>query len=253
MTDNDLTYLTFKVVRKNQKPDQLIERGVVLTMDGTIKGVRRTFPIAVFVVPFGIAFGAAAVEAGLPSFQAIAMSALAFSGAAQFAALDFWPEPIALGSLALVALALNARHVIMGAALSPWVNRLPLRQRVLSLSFLSDVNFADSQPAFQAGARDVGVLLGGGLVLWASWTLGTALGVTAGSLIGDPARFGIDVVMVCFFATVVAGQVSKKGAVPPVIVAAAVAVLSLNSLPTGWNVILAALAGGLVAILARDR
>ena len=59
------------MVRKNRTPDQLIERAVVLTMDGTMKGVRRTFPIAVFVVPFGIAFGAAAVEAGLPGFQAV--------------------------------------------------------------------------------------------------------------------------------------------------------------------------------------
>ena len=253
MTGNNLTYLTFNVVRKNQKPDQLIERGVVLTMDGTIKGVRRTFPIAVFVVPFGIAFGAAAVEAGLPGFQAIAMSALAFSGAAQFAALDFWPEPIALGSLALVALALNARHVIMGAALSPWLNRLPLRQRLLSLSFLSDVNFADSQPAFQAGERDVGILLGGGLILWANWVSGTALGATAGSLIGNPARFGIDVVMACFFAAVVAGQCRNRVMILPALVSAAIAVMSLPWMPAGWNVILAALVGGLVAMVVHDR
>ena len=60
------------MVRKNRIPDPLIERGVILTMDGTKKGVRRTFPIAVFVVPFGIAFGAAAVEAGLPGLQVFA-------------------------------------------------------------------------------------------------------------------------------------------------------------------------------------
>ena len=93
-------------------------------MDGIARGVRRIFPVAVFVVPFGIAFGAAAIEAGLTLVQAVAMSVLVFSGAAQFAALDFWPGPVAFGSLALVVLALNARHIVMGAAL--WTHGLSM-------------------------------------------------------------------------------------------------------------------------------
>ena len=52
------------------------------------------------------------------------MSVLVFSGAAQFAALDFWPGPVAFGSLALVVLALNARHIVMGAAL--WTHGLSM-------------------------------------------------------------------------------------------------------------------------------
>ena len=241
------------MVSVRRKPDQACGAPVVLTMGGTVKGMRRTFPVAVFVVPFGIAFGAAAVESGLSVLQAIAMSAVAFSGAAQFAVLDFWPRPTAFGSLALVALALNARHVIMGAVLSPWINRLPLPRRILVLNYLSDVNFADSQPAFKAGARDAGILLGGGLVLWANWVLGTGIGAAAGSLIGDPARFGIDVVMVCFFATVVTGHLRRRNTLPPVIVAAGIAALSVDWLPTGWNVILAALAGGLAAVVFHGR
>lgn len=34
---------------------------MVVTVDGIARGIRRIFPIAVFVVPFGIAFGAAAI------------------------------------------------------------------------------------------------------------------------------------------------------------------------------------------------
>lgn len=94
---------------------------VHLSRKGVVTGMRRLFPVAIFVIPFGLAFGAAASEAGLHPAQSIALSVLTFSGAAQFAALDFWSDPIAFGSLALVVLALNARHVIMGAALSPWV------------------------------------------------------------------------------------------------------------------------------------
>ena len=225
------------------------DKGVVLTLAGIRRGGRRLFPIALFTIPFGIAFGVAAIESGLSGFQAILMSLVTFSGAAQFATLDFWTESLAFGSLAMVVLALNARHTIMGAALAPWINRLPLSRRALVLGYLSDPNFADSQPLFQSGEHDIGVLLGGGLVLWACWVAGTAIGALGGAELGDPATFGFDVVMPCFFAAVVAGQLKQVEMIAPILVASAVAVASLDFLPTGWNVVLAALFGGTVGTL----
>ncbi|MCK0097011.1 AzlC family ABC transporter permease [Yoonia sp. F2084L] len=224
-------------------------KGVVLTLAGIRLGGRRLLPFALFTVPFGIAFGVAAIESGLSSFQAILMSLATFSGAAQFATLDFWTEPLAFGSLAMVVLALNARHTIMGAALAPWINQLPLSRRALVLGYLSDPNFADSQPAFQNGERDIGILLGGGLVLWACWVAGTAIGALGGAELGDPTTFGIDVVMPCFFAAVIAGQPRQVEMIAPILVASAVAVPMLDVLPTGWNVVLAALVGGMVGTL----
>lgn len=221
--------------------------GVTLTPLGVMRGGRRLFPIAIVTIPFGIAFGVAAIERGMTSIEAILMSVLAFSGAAQFATLDYWQVP--LGSLAMVVLALNARHIIMGAALSPWLNQLPLGRRILALTYMSDPNFADSQPAFQDGERDAGVLLGGGLILWACWVAGTAIGALGGEVVGEPTSFGIDVVMPCFFAAVVAGQLRQAKALVPSLVAGVVAVALLNVVPTGWNVVLAALAGGVVGVL----
>lgn len=224
-------------------------RKVTLTPQGALRGGRRLLPIAVLTIPFGIAFGVAAMEHGLTISQAIFMSALVFSGAAQFAALDFWQAPLAFGALTMVVLALSARHVIMGAALSPWLNQLPLNKRILALSYMSNPNFADSQRAFQDGEQDVGVLLGGGLILWASWVCGTAIGALGGELIGDPATFGIDVVMPCFFAAVVAGQLGQVKALVPSLVAGVVAVALIDVVPNGWNVVLAALTGGVVTML----
>lgn len=211
--------------------------------------MRGLFPISIFVIPFGIAFGVAAAEQSLTVVQAIAMSALVFSGAAQFASLELWRGPIAYGSLALIVLAVNARHVVIGAALSPWVNGLPIGKRVLVSSFLSDPNFADSQPAFKSGERDMGRLLGGGLILWMNWVIGTTIGVIAGARIGDPEIYGLDVVMVCFFAATFTGQLRNKSTVVPALIASAVAVLSLGIVPAGWNIILAAIAGGVGGVI----
>lgn len=222
--------------------------GTVLTTQGVKTGMVRLFPIALFTLPFGLAFAVAAKDAGLTDIQAISMSILTFSGAAQFAALDFWGETIAFGSLAMVVLALNARHVIMGVAVSPWINQLRTGQRVLTLSLLSDPNFADSQPSFRRGERDAGILFGGGVILWVFWVTGTVIGVLGGTAIGDTSALGIDVVMPCFFVAVVIGQLKGRVTLLPIAVASVVSVALLGGVPTGWNVVLGALAGGIAGV-----
>lgn len=218
---------------------------VRFTRAGTVEGARRLFPVALFVVPFGLGFGAAAVERGLSPEVAVLMSAVVFSGAAQFAALDVWAQSGTVLSLAAVALAVNARHVVMGAALAPWLNGLRLQRRLPVLMVLSDANFADAHAAFGSGRPDVGILFGGGLALWSTWVAGTAIGAYAGHGFGDPKALGVDVIMICFFAAVVAGHLKGRAALVPVPVAALVAVATLPMLPHGWNIVAGAVAGGL--------
>lgn len=230
------------------------EFGLALTFSGVLRGMRRLAPVGLLSLPFGMAFRAAASNVDLTAMQSAAMSALTFSGAAQFASLDFFPGPVTFASLTLVALALNARHVIMGAALSPWVNQLSLRRRVLTLMWLSDANFADSQPALRGGELDLGVLVGGGLIFWLFWVLGTLIGAVGGTVIGAPETFGIDVVMASFFASVVVGMMAtptngERPIVLPVLAAVIVSVMTLAWLPVGWNVIAGAIVGGTVSMV----
>lgn len=235
---------------RSKQPDALRHAdSVTLTCKGVLSGVKRLAPLSLFVIPFGIGFGVAAIEQGLTRLQALVMSAAVFSGAAQFASLDFWPHPANLFSIALVIFAVNGRHVITGAALSPWLNQLPLFKRWLALGLLSDPNFTDSQRAFQAGKIDVGILLGGGLILWLNWILGTAIGTYAGTYAGSLQSFGFDVVMVCFFATVMTQRLRHRSSIEPAVIAACVSVLTLSWLPAGWNIIAAALVGGAAGVI----
>lgn len=224
---------------------------IVLTLAGVGRGMKRLLPVCAFVLPFGLAYGAAAVEHGMAAWQAIVMSATVFAGASQFAALELWQAPLPFVSMALVVLAVNARHIILGAALSPWVNRLPRWKWLASLAMMSDVNFADSQTAFKAGERDAGLLLGGGLIMWLNWMIGTAVGAFAGAGLGALDRFGLDVVMAAFFGAIVVGNLKTRAALVPVAVAIVVALATLPLLPTGWNIIIAALCGGVVGAVRR--
>jgi predicted branched-subunit amino acid permease len=64
--------------------------GPRFTAHGLVRGGQRLLPVSVFVLPFGVAYGAAAIEAGLSADQAMVMSLVVFAGASQFAALDLW-------------------------------------------------------------------------------------------------------------------------------------------------------------------
>jgi 4-azaleucine resistance transporter AzlC len=227
---------------------------VRITTGGILSGLRGLGPIAIFVVPFGIAYGVAAIERGVTLDQSVLMSLLIFSGAAQFAALEFWGGPIPTISLLLTVFAVSARLILMGATLSPWLSQLSRPRRMLALAVLSDLNFADSYIALRRGDGDIGRLVGGGLGLCGAWIAGTAIGAIAGASLGDLDRFGIDVIMATFFVATLIGQWEGKGNLVPAVVAAAVAVIGLYTLPAGWNILIAALAGGLAGgVLHRGR
>lgn len=223
-----------------------------LTGRGIWVGFVDLMPVAVFSTPFGIAFGAAAIEAGLSPGNAIAMSALVFSGAAQFATLDFIGPEVEWASLALIVLALSARLVVMGAVVSKELNAIPGWQRFPALAWLSDPNFARTHPKFRDGQTEVGLLLGGGLALWLNWVAGTAIGALAGDVFGDVSQYGFDVVMLCFFAAVVAGEVKGPRIIFSVAVSGLFAIALYGLLPNGWAVIVAAAAVASLSLFGRN-
>lgn len=229
-------------------PGQLIR----FTSGGVVRGAKQLAPLSVFVIPFGMAYGIAAVEAGMSAEQTIAASVLVFSGAAQFTALDLWGTEISLFTLFLVTLAVSARHVIMGAALAPWVNQLPVKQRLLSAALLSDPNFAHSHAALKQNETDIGVLVGSGAIGWVAWVAGTAIGAIGGSHLGDTSAYGIDVLMPVYFAALVVPGVIARSRWAFAGAAALVAIVVQPFVPSGWNIILAAIAGGLVGVMTDD-
>jgi len=198
------------------------------------------------VLPFALAFGAAAVDQGVTALQATVMSATVFAGAAQFAILELWTDPLPIITISLTTLAVNARHLLLGAALAKWLNLVPLPRRLVTLMVMSDANFADTHKNLKDGGTDVGILLGGGIVLWTFWLIGTAAGAYAGNLIGDLSRFGIDVLIGAFFVTITAADTLVPKNRLPIICAIVIAVASVNILPQGWGIIVAAIVGGAV-------
>ena len=168
-------------------------------------GFMRLLPISLFVVAFGAAFGLAATQEGLDDSIIMLMSALVFAGASQFAALELWGTQVPLFTMLVTVFAINARHLLMGATLYPWLSQLPPARRYGAMVVASDANWAMAMQAFGRKEPGLGILFGGGLALWLCWVLGTWLGIYFGNAVGDPKSLGLDMVMGCFLLAMVVG------------------------------------------------
>lgn len=213
----------------------------------------RLFPISLFVVAFGGAFGLAAIQAGLAPLQAILMSTTVFAGASQFAALELWGGEVPLLPLIAVVFAINSRHLLMGASLYPMLKDVAPGKRYGLLLLLTDANWAVSAQDYQNGRRNLEVILGGGLVLWLAWIFGTWLGVYFGGLLQNPKSLGLDMVLGCFLLAMALGGKKSPRVLVAWAVAAAASLAAWKWLPSNTHVVTGALAGGLIGYFWLDR
>lgn len=220
-----------------------LDRAVIL------HGIRRMAPLSLLVIVFGLAFGVAALQQGLSGLETLLMSGLVFAGAAQFGTLELWGPQIPLVPLIAITFAINARHLLMGAALYPSLRDLPTASRYLSLVVLSDANWAMAMAERRHMGQRIGILVGGGITLWLAWMLGTSLGVIFGSGITDPERFGLDAIMGCFLLAMLVGGRPDLWVLVPWSAAALAALAAMAWLPPHSHVIVGALAGGIAGLL----
>ena len=216
-------------------------------------GFKSLLPISSFVVIFGAAFGLAATQTGLDNSSIMLMSSFVFAGASQFATLELWGAQISLIPLIVTIFFINARHLLMGASLYPWLRHLPPIKRYSILLVISDANWALSLQAFNRGESGMGLLFGGGLALWLAWVLGTGLGFYFGNVIHHPALLGLDMVMACFLLAMVVGGQKNLRILIIWTIAACSSLLAYWYLPENSHVVVGALFGGIVGIFWKEK
>ena len=216
-------------------------------------GFKSLLPISSFVVIFGAAFGLAATQTGIENSSIMLMSSFVFAGASQFATLELWGAQISLIPLIVTVFFINARHLLMGASLYPWLRHLPPIKRYSILLVISDANWALSLQAFNRGESGMGLLFGGGLALWLAWVLGTGLGFYFGNVIHHPALLGLDMVMACFLLAMVVGGQKNLRILIIWTIAACSSLLAYWYLPENSHVVVGALFGGIVGIFWKEK
>ena len=223
----------------------------------TAQGVRRGFIAAQVLAPgvvfYALVFGVVASEKGLSALQAMLMSAVVYSGSAQLAALQGWTHSAMITPLVITVIVLNARYVLYGAAIYPWLSRATRSQAYGSLFFLGDSSWAMAMREYEAGYRDAGYVLGSGMAMFVPWVLGTFAGHLLAREVPNPATFGLDFVLVAFAAIIGMQMWRGRADLWPAAAAAAVALALYKLAPGGWYIVGAGVAGGLMGAWRHGR
>ncbi len=174
------------------------------------KGTIAISPHMLSVVPFGVICGAIGVEMGFDPYLVYAMSVIIFGGASQIVFLQL----ISGGASTLIAVTsvgvINSRHLLYGAVLSEYLDKLSFLKKLLISYFIVDQGFAESNKYLK---ENKGIkhghyhILGTGITMWICWQISTILGIILGSFI--PEELGLKFAVPLTFIAIVVNDLRK--------------------------------------------
>src|SRR5262245_10981574 len=135
-------------------------------------GVRAEIPLLIGVFPFGMIYGALALNAGLPTLAAQLMSSIVFAGSAQFITTQLVRESTPGLIIVLTIAVVNLRRMLYSASLAPYLASLPMRWKGLLSYLLTDEAYAPTIIHYEKEELTPyshWFLLGAGLALWITW------------------------------------------------------------------------------------
>ena len=219
------------------------------TIRSFLGGVRDELPILLGVIPFGMIFGALAVQTGLPALAAQATSSIIFAGSAQFIAVQLIGAGASIVVILIVVFVVNLRHALYSASVAPHLNHLKRTWKYLLAYLLTDEAYAVAITHYDQNGTTPNshwYFLGAGLTLWSAWQVSTLAGILIGGEIGQewPLTFALPVT---FIALVVPG-LKDRPTLAAAVSAGTVGLLTAG-LPYKTGLLLAALVGILTGML----
>lgn len=214
------------------------------------EGALKALPVIISVGPFAVLFGAVAVANGQTVAEAALMSATAYAGASQLVGIELFGQAVPMWVVVLSILAVNFRHILYSAALTPFIDHFTLPQKLLSFFLLTDPQFAEAVARGESG-KEVSFpwYFGFGAMIYVPWVAMSALGGALGSVIGNPADYGIDVLLPIYFLGLVLGFRKRGNFLLIVAVSAVVSVAAQHVVGAPWHISIGAVAGIVLAAL----
>ena len=174
------------------------------------RGMLDIAPHMLSVIPFGIICGAISVDLGFNPYLVYAMSIIIFGGASQIVFLQL----LSGGASSLVAVTsvgvINSRHLLYGAVLSEYLEKLSFIKKLLISYVVVDQGFAESNKFFKKNKTEQYLhyhLLGTGITMWVCWQIATLAGIILGSFV--PEELGLKFAIPLTFIAIVVQDLKK--------------------------------------------
>lgn len=214
------------------------------------RAIRDTLPMLLGFVPIALVLGAQAAQKGLSAPELMLMTGFNFAGGSEFVAIDLWSAPPPALLIVAMTLLVNSRHVLMGAALAPFLAHLPLPRALAALFLMCDeawaLGIARSRARRDAGRTPAfapSYYFVSALMMWSTWVAFTGLGAAIGPWVGDIRPWGFDMAFAAIFLVLMRGMWSGIRAARPWLVSLVAAGATYLLAPGGWYVLVGAVAG----------
>lgn len=203
--------------------------------------VRMGLSISVATGLYGISFGALAVAAGLSVCQAMALSALMFTGGSQFAFVGVIAGGGA-GSAALgAATLLGVRNAVYGMQMNRMLQPKGWR-KYLAAQVTIDESAATASGQIDAAEQRRGFWTAG-VGVFVLWNVFTFLGAWLGDALGDPRQWGLDGAAVAAFLGLLWPRLQQREPVALAVLCGVLTALAVPLLAPGLPILVAAVVG----------
>jgi 4-azaleucine resistance transporter AzlC len=206
---------------------------------------RASVGIGAYAAALGATFGAVSVGVGLSLAQTLALSALMFTGASQFAFIGVIGAGGAVWAAIPAALLLGLRNSFYGVAVTQILRPRGVR-RFAAAQLVIDETTAMAVAQREPRLKRYAFWATAGW-LYACWVLGTLGGALAGRAI-DPVVLGLDAAAPATFLALLWPQLKQAGAPLVAVLGAVVAIVLIPIAPAGVPVIAAALVAVVVGL-----
>lgn len=218
------------------------------TRPAWLTGVTQALPIVLGYVPVGLAYGVLATKAGIPALATVAMSVVVYAGSAQFIAVGLLAAGTTPLSIVATTFIVNLRHLLMSAALAPYLRRWSRLQMAAFAYELTDESFALHAAHFAASGAHAAQALATNVTAQLAWISGSALGILVGSAIGQVEPLGLDYALPAMFIALLVMQIKERVQAIVALLTGALAVGLLMAGLSRWHVIVATLVGATVGL-----
>jgi predicted branched-subunit amino acid permease len=198
-----------------------------------------SFSVGLATGLYGISFGALSVTAGLDFWQTMALSLLMFSGGSQFAFIGVIASGGGVIAAVLSSWMLGVRNGFYAIRLAP-IMSFPTILKPLGAQLTIDESNAVSlsqEPDILKQRQGFWLT---GIAVFVFWNLLTACGALLGSMIGDPADWGLDAAAAAAFLGLIWPSLAKSKLLVLAVVSAFTATLLSAFVPAGIPILLTA-------------
>ncbi|WP_164985210.1 AzlC family ABC transporter permease [Ammoniphilus sp. CFH 90114] len=164
-----------------------------------IQGMWDTFPIVASGFFDGIVYAVIARQMGLSWTETVALSMMVNGASSQFAALGLIKQGIFGWPVILSTLLINARHIIYGLSLGPYLKGQSKGKLWVGSVSLSDETYGVNIHRFSRHGGDANYFLGSATMDYSLWQFSVMTGATIGHFTFDTQAIGLDFAFLATF------------------------------------------------------